>query len=120
MHSAIEYFFCFLALVFNALDTFDSMNDVVVGKCLCRGCHAADCPGTELSICGYVLGKQRFRKDAGRCHFCELPSSPSSSSSRPNPHPVFQWCGYVSMLLGFFFALVLGVCFWMMIAMVSC
>jgi hypothetical protein len=65
------------------------MNDVVVGQCLCRGCAAEGCTGTELSICGYVLGKQKFRKLAGRCHFCDLPSSPSSSSSRPNPHPSF-------------------------------
>ena len=60
-----------------------------MNQCLCRGCAAGNCPGTELSICGFVLGRQKFRKAAGRCHFCDLPSLPSSSSSRPNPHLSF-------------------------------
>jgi hypothetical protein len=61
------------------------MNDAPVCRCLCRGCAAQGCPGTELSICGWELGKQKFRKIAGRCHFCDVSSSPSSISSRPNP-----------------------------------
>ena len=61
------------------------MNHAPVCRCLCRGCAAQGCPGTELSICGWELGKQKFRKMAGRCHFCDVSSSPSSISSRPNP-----------------------------------
>ena len=57
---------------------FDAMN-----QCLCPGCSAVDCSATIQSICGTTLGKQKFRKVAGRCHWCQLPSSPDSSSSRP-------------------------------------
>ena len=87
MFSAMSYIF--FGSSFWCIGYFDAMNDVVGGGCLCRGSAAKGCPGTELSICGYVLGKQKFRKVAGRCHFCDVPFSPSSSSSRPNPHPSF-------------------------------
>ena len=55
-----------------------------MNQCLCPGCAAVDCSATTESICGTTLGKQQFRKVAGRCHWCLLPSSPDSISSRPH------------------------------------
>ena len=84
----IIYLF-FVGSSFLITGAFDAMAGVVVGKCLCRGCAAPYCYGTEVAACGYDLGRQKFRKAAGRCHYCDLPSSPSSSSSCPQPHPSF-------------------------------
>jgi hypothetical protein len=55
-----------------------------MNQCLCTGCSGVDCTATTQSICGTTLGKQKFRKIAGRCHWCQLPSSPDDLSSRPH------------------------------------
>ena len=57
---------------------------MIFRRCMCRGCTGLRCPGTATSICGWELGKQKFRKRALRCHWCVVPTSSSSSSSVPD------------------------------------
>ena len=56
--------------------------------CQCRGCNDSGCAGSASQICGQVLGRQKFRKRALRCHWCVLPDEPLATSNTSLPQPL--------------------------------